>query len=160
QEWSNIYPLVAPYPGVPAIDLAGQLQARRDAKAAELLATLPADATPQMQAEQARAADAWSAEQMVHSAEDFYTSLGIRKLPESFWQNSMFLRPRDRDVVCHASAWDIDLQGDVRIKMCITPTDEDLATIYHELGHNFYYLAYNHLPYLFQQGANDGFHEA
>lgn len=160
QEWSNIYPLVAPYPDVPAIDLASQLQARRDAKARELLAALPADATLQMKAEQARAADAWSAEQMVHSAEDFYTSLGIRKLPESFWQNSMFLRPRDRDVVCHASAWDIDLNGDVRIKMCIAPTDEDLATIYHELGHNFYYLAYNHQPYLFQQGANDGFHEA
>ncbi|HEY4582132.1 MAG TPA: M2 family metallopeptidase, partial [Lysobacter sp.] len=36
----------------------------------------------------------------------------------------------------------------------------DFTTIYHELGHVYYYLAYNKLPPLFQTGAHDGFHEA
>jgi peptidyl-dipeptidase A len=83
------------------------------------------------------------------------------QLPEVFWQRSMLVRPRDREVVCHASAWNMDpAQNDVRIKMCMTPTEEDLFTIYHELGHVYYYLHYNTLPNLFRSGANDGFHEA
>jgi peptidyl-dipeptidase A len=87
-------------------------------------------------------------------------SLGMQKLPDSYWEKTQFIKPRDRDVVCHASAWDMDMQGDVRTKMCIKPNEEDFTTIYHELGHVYYYLAYNKLPPLFQQGAHDGFHEA
>ena len=98
---------------------------------------------------------------MTQSAESFYTSLGFPKLPETFWERSMLTRPRDREVVCHASAWDMDDDSDdVRIKMCIKPTEEDLFTVYHELGHVYYYLLYKDQPMLFQDGAHDGFHEA
>ncbi|HWP94878.1 MAG TPA: M2 family metallopeptidase [Gammaproteobacteria bacterium] len=159
QEWGNIYPLVEPYKAGTDLDVTGTLKARRDAEEKRLLAALK-ERTPEALIETARRADDWIAREMVRSAESFYTSLGLRELPDSFWDKSMFLRPRDRDVVCHASAWDMDLQGDVRIKMCITPTEEDLATIYHELGHLYYDLAYNPLPPIFQAGAHDGFHEA
>ena len=97
---------------------------------------------------------------MTERAQDFYTSLGMPKLPESYWEKTQFIKPRDRDVVCHASAWDMNMDGDVRTKMCIKPNEEDFTTIYHELGHVYYYLAYNNLPPLFQSGAHDGFHEA
>ncbi|HEV8240555.1 MAG TPA: M2 family metallopeptidase [Thermoanaerobaculia bacterium] len=97
---------------------------------------------------------------MVKIGERFYTSLGFDPLPQTFWKRSLFTQPRDRDVVCHASAWSIDYQDDLRIKMCIEPTGEDLVTIHHELGHNFYQRAYNKQPFLFQDSANDGFHEA
>ncbi|HET9679181.1 MAG TPA: M2 family metallopeptidase [Gammaproteobacteria bacterium] len=160
QEWGNIYPLVEPYSDVAPISYGDTLEARKEAKAKELLAALPADATIRDKATALRAADDWIAHQMVGSAEEFYTSLSLAALPESFWDKSMFLRPRDRDVVCHASAWDLSADGDIRIKMCINPTDEDLATIYHELGHLYYYMAYNDQPLLFQNGAHDGFHEA
>ena len=106
-------------------------------------------------------ADKWDAVKMTRSAESFYTSLGFQELPKTFWERSMLVRPRDREVVCHASAWDMDpATNDVRIKTCLTPTEEDLFTIYHELGHVYYYLSYNTLPNLFRGGANDGFHEA
>jgi peptidyl-dipeptidase A len=106
-------------------------------------------------------ADKWDAVKMTRSAESFYTSLGFPELPKTFWERSMLTRPRDREVVCHASAWDMDpVTNDVRIKTCLTPTEEDLFTIYHELGHVYYYLSYNTLPNLFRAGANDGFHEA
>ncbi|MEJ0036195.1 MAG: M2 family metallopeptidase [Gammaproteobacteria bacterium] len=106
-------------------------------------------------------ADKWDAVKMTRSAESFYTSLGFQELPKTFWERSMLVRPRDREVVCHASAWDMDPPtNDVRIKMCMAPTEEDLFTIYHELGHVYYYLSYNTLPNLFRGGANDGFHEA
>lgn len=160
QDWTNIYALVEPYPGVGGLDVGKVLEARRDEKRRELLSGLGEDAGIERQAEKLRQADAWIAREMVESAESFYTSMGIRKLPESFWKKSMFTRPRDRDVVCHASAWDMDMEGDVRIKMCIRPTEEDLTTVYHELGHLYYDLAYNPLPPLFQNGAHDGFHEA
>jgi peptidyl-dipeptidase A len=92
--------------------------------------------------------------------ENFYVSLGFDKLPETFWERSLFTKPTDRDVVCHASAWDIDSQKDVRIKMCIEINDEDFATIHHELGHNYYQMAYADQPVIYQGGANDGFQEA
>jgi len=110
--------------------------------------------------EVARAAQLDSAKKMAERAQDFYTSLGMPKLPPSYWENSQFIKPRDRDVVCHASAWDMDMEGDVRTKMCIKPNEEDFTTIYHEMGHLYYDLAYNMQPPLFQSGANDGFHEA
>jgi peptidyl-dipeptidase A len=97
---------------------------------------------------------------MVKYGENFYKSLGFEPLPKTFWERSLFTKPADRDVVCHASAWDIDNKDDVRVKMCIQIRDEDFVTIHHELGHNFYQRAYKEQPTLFQSGANDGFHEA
>ncbi|HLT28957.1 MAG TPA: M2 family metallopeptidase, partial [Myxococcaceae bacterium] len=131
QEWMNIYPLMEPYPGQVSLDVTGALQKQN-----------------------------WDAIRMVKLGESFFTSLGLEKLPETFWERSQFTKPRDRDVVCHASAWDVTSAGDIRIKMCIQPTEEDLVTIHHELGHNYYYVYYHELPVLFQSGANDGFHEA
>ena len=99
--------------------------------------------------------------EMVEYAEDFFLSIGFEPLPETFWERSLFVKPIDRSVVCHASAWNLDpVENDLRIKMCIEKNEEDFITIHHELGHIFYYQAYNHLPTLFQGGANDGFHEA
>jgi peptidyl-dipeptidase A len=86
--------------------------------------------------------------------------MGFDALPASFWQRSQFTRPRDRDVVCHASAWDIDFDKDVRLKVCLHNTADDFRTVHHELGHDYYSLAYRHQPFLFRNGANDGFHEA
>ena len=129
QEWNNIYPIVVPYPDAPNLD--------PSPKIAEKLKPV----------------------EMVQLCEDFYQSLGMRQLPKSFWVNSMFVKPTDREVVCHASAWDLNTQGDVRIKVCIEPNMENLMTIQHELGHIYYYLYYNHLPFVYQTGANDGFHE-
>ena len=98
--------------------------------------------------------------EMVRIGERFYTSLGMMKLPPTFWERSLFVKPADRDVVCHASAWNIDFDEDVRLKMCIKIDDEDFATVHHELGHNYYQLAYRNQPPLFRDSANDGFHEA
>jgi peptidyl-dipeptidase A len=131
QTWDNVYPLVAPADADPGFDLTEILKSRKT-----------------------------DYQQMVRYGEGFFTSLGFAPLPESFWQRSLFIKPRDRDVVCHASAWDIDLVNDVRLKMCIDITAEDFLTIHHELGHNFYQLAYNQQPFLFRDSANDGFHEA
>ncbi|HEV2502204.1 MAG TPA: M2 family metallopeptidase [Mesorhizobium sp.] len=97
---------------------------------------------------------------MVETGEAFFTSLGFDKLPDTFWKRSMFVKPADRDVVCHASAWDIDNQDDVRIKMCIKVNGQDFVTVHHELGHNFYQRAYKAQDFLHMNGANDGFHEA
>ena len=97
---------------------------------------------------------------MVKTGEGFYSSLGFAPLPETFWQRSQITRPRDREVVCHASAWDLDNRQDLRIKMCTKVNGDDFVTIHHELGHNYYQRAYNQQPYLYLNGANDGFHEA
>jgi peptidyl-dipeptidase A len=131
QEWENIYPLVAPSGADPGFDLSEILKSRHTGY-----------------------------RQMVGYGEHFFTSLGFAPLPQVFWERSMFLKPRDREVVCHASAWDIDFAEDLRLKMCIDITAEDFATIHHELGHNFYQRAYDKQPYLFRDSANDGFHEA
>src|ERR1700719_5394008 len=97
---------------------------------------------------------------MVKYGEGFFTSLGFAPLPQTFWERSLFTKPRDREVICHARAWDVDSKEDLRIKMCIQITEEDFRVIHHELGHNFYQRAYNTQPFLFQSSANDGFHEA
>lgn len=97
---------------------------------------------------------------MVKTAEQFFVSLGFDPLPDTFWERSLFVKPQDREVVCHASAWDLDNKDDLRIKMCIRKNAEDFETIHHELGHNFYQRAYKEQPYLFLGSANDGFHEA
>ena len=131
QDWSNVRPLVAARQAGPSYSLTAILKRRNAA---------PVD--------------------MVRTGERFFTSLGFAPLPQTFWERSMFVQPPDRAVVCHASAWNIDLVDDLRIKMCIDPTEEDFTTIHHELGHNFYQRAYNTLPVLFRDSANDGFHEA
>ena len=131
QEWGNIYPLVAPKEADPGYDLTARLKARSvDPKG------------------------------MVRYGERFFASLGFAPLPASFWERSLFVKPRDREVVCHASAWDVDNVEDLRVKMCIEITAEDFRTIHHELGHNFYQRAYSKQPFLFRDSANDGFHEA
>ena len=132
QEWSRIYDLVAP-PGVG--DIGYDLTQLLEAKGYDPL-------------------------KMVKTSEAFYTSLGLAPLPPTFWERSLFTKPRDREVVCHASAWDIDNKDDLRIKMCIKVKAEDFVTIHHELGHNYYQRAYNSKSYLYLNGANDGFHEA
>lgn len=131
QDWSNIYKLVAPQGADPGYDLTEILTSR---------GTKPLD--------------------MVHFGENFFKSLGFAALPETFWERSLFVKPRDRDVVCHASAWDVDSENDLRVKVCLDITAEDFSTIHHELGHNFYQRAYNKQPFLFRDSANDGFHEA
>ena len=100
--------------------------------------------------------------EMTKIAENFFISLGFQPLPDTFWERSLFVKPQDRSVVCHASAWNLDADAnDLRIKMCIERNAEDFSTIHHELGHIFYYQAYNSTqPSVFQSGANDGFHEA
>jgi peptidyl-dipeptidase A len=165
QDWSNLWPLVAPYPNVAPLDIGATLEAQRDEKYKALLADFVKTNGRQPNAAESvdvgRAADLAQAKAMVKQAEDFYVSLGMPRLPESFWEKAQFIKPRDRDVVCHASAWPMTMDGDdVRIKMCIKPDYDSYETIYHELGHVYYYLAYKGLPALFQNGANDGFHEA
>ncbi len=102
----------------------------------------------------------YDARRMTETAERFYTSLGMAELPETFWERSLLTRPQDRDVVCHASAWNLDAREDIRVKQCIQINAEHFQTIHHELGHNFYQRAYMNQPYLYQNGAHDGFHEA
>jgi peptidyl-dipeptidase A len=131
QQWGFIYDMLEPYPGMSDLDVDGTLKAK--------------DYSPQ---------------EMVRSAENFYVSLGMERLPDSFWERSMFSKPADREVVCHASAWNLDGDDDLRIKMCIKQTYEELRVIYHELGHNYYQRAYNKQPMLFRDGAHGGFHEA
>jgi peptidyl-dipeptidase A len=132
QQWSKIYEdILKPYPAVKIETADRQLTLQK-----------------------------WDAVRMTHSAESFYTSLGFPGLPQTFWERSMFVRPRDREVVCHPSAWDMGDGKDVRLKVCLTPTEEDLYTVYHELGHVYYFISYAHQPFLFRDGANDGFHEA
>jgi peptidyl-dipeptidase A len=131
QEWNNIYPLLSPPNADSEPDVGAALRAKNvDAKG------------------------------MVRYAEGFFTSLGFEPLPATFWERSLFTKPRDREVVCHASAWDIDFKEDLRIKVCLEPTAEDFTTVHHELGHNFYQRAYDNLSPLFETSANDGFHEA
>ncbi len=131
QEWNNVYDQVTPYPKEPALDVDKRMAAAK-----------------------------WDSTKMVKTGEHFFTSLGFDPLPKTFWERSMLSRPRDREVVCHASAWDLTWGGDLRIKACFEPNEEQLIVAHHELGHDFYFQRYFKLPVLFQQGANDGFHEA
>ncbi len=131
QTWSNVYDLVAPETSDAGYDLTERLEA----------------------------AD-YDAEQMVRTGERFFTSLGFDPLPDTFWERSLIEKPEDRQVVCHASAWHIDLDQDVRLKQCVEVDAEDFSTVHHELGHNYYQLAYRSQDMLFRDSANDGFHEA
>ncbi len=161
QDWSNLYPLLQPYPGHGNLDVNERLEAQRKAELDGLRKAFKGKPAPLDLAAMEHDADMKSAVAMVRRSEDFYTSIGFPALPTSFYEKSMLLRPRDRDALCHASAWPMDLGStDLRIKMCIRPTEEDLYTIYHEMGHIYYYVAYKDIPPIFQGGANDGFHEA
>ncbi len=131
QQWNTIYPLVGPETADPGYDLTKVL-----------------------------AAKGYDAKKMVETGETFFTSLGLDPLPATFWERSMIARPTDREVVCHASAWDVDNLDDLRIKMCTQVNAEDFNTVHHELGHNFYQRAYKDQAILFRNGAHDGFHEA
>ncbi|HEV7290291.1 M2 family metallopeptidase [Sphingomonas sp.] len=132
QEWGNIYDVVAPAgSGDLGFDV-GELLVAKD----------------------------YDAIKMVRTGEGFYSSLGLEPMPETFWKRSQFVKPADREVQCHASAWNLDNVDDLRIKMCIKVNGDDFVTIHHELGHNYYQRAYNKKPLLYRNGANDGFHEA
>jgi len=162
QEWGNIYDIVAPTDPKLAqfkpVDLESALKkqiAEKDATAAPAFKEgedLTSDA--------GYAASLAAGRDMVHYGEDFFKSLGFAPLPSTFWERSLFVHPRDREVVCHASAWDVDYVDDLRVKMCIEVNADYFTTVHHELGHNFYQRAYNKQPFLFRNGANDGFHEA
>nr|WP_238346376.1 M2 family metallopeptidase [Luteimonas saliphila] len=162
QDWGNLWDILAPYSEAQAgnLDVTGALERRYQADLNARMARENALIDTDRRVEVARTAQLEDAKRMTRQAEEFYTSLGMPKLPDSYWEKTQFIKPRDRDVVCHASAWDMDMDGDVRTKMCIKPNEEDFTTIYHELGHVYYYLAYNKLPPMFQGGAHDGFHEA
>ncbi len=160
QDWSNLWDLLQPYHDAGSLDITGALQQQYQQDYTNELAKHAGIPDTEDLAQAQHAAQLDVAKQMTDRAQDFYVSLGMPKLPDSYWQKSQFIKPRDRNVVCHASAWDMDMAGDVRTKMCIKPNEEDLTTIYHELGHVYYYMAYNKLPPIFQAGANDGFHEA
>ncbi len=160
QDWGNLWDILQPYKGAGELNITDALKAQYQADYAKEIAKAGSAPTPLQQVEADRAAQLMVARQMTERAQDFYASLGMPKLPESYWNKTQFIKPLDRDVVCHASAWDMNMAGDVRTKMCIKPNEEDFTTIYHELGHVYYYLAYNKQPPLFQTGAHDGFHEA
>ena len=131
QTWDNIYDIAEPYSGVASLDVTSALVEQ-----------------------------GYDELQMTKTAEAFFTSLGLPSLPDSFYKNSMIKKPRDRNVVCHASAWDIDNGNDPRIKQCVEINEEQLETLHHELGHIYYYLMYKDQPSVFKGGAHDGFHEA
>jgi len=132
QQWGNIYDVVAP----------------------------PSGGQSSYDLTQLLVSKGYDAEKMVRTGENFYVSLGLDPLPQTFWERSMITRPEGREVVCHASAWDLDNLEDIRIKMCTQVNGDDFYTVHHELGHNYYQRAYKDQPFLFKNGANDGFHEA
>ncbi|ESQ77291.1 M2 family metallopeptidase [Asticcacaulis sp. AC402] len=131
QDWTNIYDVVAPKKIKTSYSLDKLLTSKK-----------------------------FDAVKMVKTGENFYTSIGLDPLPQTFWERSQITRPEGRDVVCHASAWNVDNRDDIRIKMCTQVNGEDFYTVHHELGHNYYQRAYKDQPFLFKNGANDGFHEA
>ncbi|MEC8423142.1 MAG: M2 family metallopeptidase, partial [Myxococcota bacterium] len=131
QSWEGLYPMLEPHPGAVSLDVTRAMEE-----------------------------GGWDPMRIAHTGEDFFTSMGLDPMPETFWERSMFAQPEDREVVCHASAWDVELADDQRVKMCIRPTLDDLVTMHHELGHNYYNHYHTDLPILLQGGAHDGFHEA
>lgn len=131
QTWDNIYPIMEPYKGVASLDVTAALKEQ-----------------------------GYDELKMTQTAEGFFTSLGLPALPDSFYKNSMIKKPQDRNVVCHASAWDLDNGNDPRIKQCVEINEEQLGTLHHELGHIYYYIMYKDQQPVFKGGAHDGFHEA
>lgn len=130
QDWANIWDVLEPYKGQASLDVTKAMKAKK-----------------------------WDEKKVVKTAEDFFVGLGLDPLPKTFWERSLFEKPKDREVVCHASAWDVTFSDDLRIKMCVQINEEDLLTAHHELGHIYYFHYYNKMPMLLQDGANKGFHE-
>lgn len=130
QDWVYLYDLVVPAPNQPSLDVTAALKAQ-----------------------------GYTPKSLTKLAEDFFVSLGFSPLPPTFWERSLFEKPTDREVVCHASAWDVHFNNDLRLKMCVKIDQEDLITLHHELGHHYYFMSYHTLPIILQEGANDGFHE-
>ncbi|KAG9486097.1 hypothetical protein GDO78_008918, partial [Eleutherodactylus coqui] len=129
--WTNLYPLVVPYPNTESIDVTDTMVAEK-----------------------------WTVDRMFKEAEKFFESVNLFRLNDNFWNNSMLQEPSDgRKVVCHPTAWDMGM-NDFRIKMCSKVNMEDFLTVHHEMGHIQYDMAYHHLPMLLRSGANEGFHEA
>jgi len=162
QEWGNIYDLVAPEdPKLSQFKPIYLEMALKQQIAAKDFAAAPAfQAQTDLSSDAGYSAKLAAGKDMVHYGESFFTSLGFAPLPKTFWERAQFIHPRDREVVCHASAWDVDSADDLRVKMCIEVNADYFTTVHHELGHNFYQRAYNHQPFLLRNGANDGFHEA
>lgn len=130
QDWANVWDILEPNKGAASLDVTAKMKAKK-----------------------------WDEKKVVKTAEDFFVGIGLDPLPKSFWERSLFVKPKDREVVCHASAWDVDYSNDLRIKMCVDVNEEDLLTAHHELGHVYYFHYYHRLPMLLQDGANKGFHE-
>jgi len=130
QDWANIWDVLEPFKGQASLDVTKAMKAKK-----------------------------WDEKKVVKTAEDFYVGIGLDPLPKSFWERSLFVKPKDREVVCHASAWDVSFGNDLRIKMCVQINEEDLLTAHHELGHVYYFHYYHQMPMLLQDGANKGFHE-
>jgi peptidyl-dipeptidase A len=139
-------------------DLLGNMWAQSWGELYDFIA--PADADTGIDLNRLLVEDGYDPVKMVQTGEAFFSSLGFEPLPQTFWERSQIVKPEGREVVCHASAWDLDARDDLRIKMCTTVGAEDFRTIHHELGHNYYQRAYKEQPTLFRGGANDGFHEA
>ncbi|XP_072105103.1 angiotensin-converting enzyme isoform X2 [Mobula birostris] len=131
QSWSNIYKLLTPYPSASHVD-----------------------ATPAMIEKK------WTPLKMFEESDNFFRSLGLKPMPNEFWNKSMIEKPKDREVVCHASAWDFYNRKDFRIKQCTVVNMNDLVTVHHEMGHVQYFIQYKDQHILFRDGANPGFHEA
>nr|XP_057944737.1 angiotensin-converting enzyme 2 [Doryrhamphus excisus] len=130
--WTNLYPLSIPYPEKPDIDVSKTMVEK-----------------------------GWNERRLFDEAEKFFMSVGLYKMFDNFWTNSMLVKPNDgRKVVCHPTAWDMGNRMDFRIKMCTKVNMDDFLTVHHEMGHNQYQMAYRNLPYLLRDGANEGFHEA
>ena len=174
QEWGNIYDIVAPtdpkLSQYKPVDLESALAQQISRNDPSVLNDVYGGCIPggvctapphvDLTNDAGQAGKTAAGRDMVRYGENFFKSLGFAPLPPTFWERSQFVHPRDRDVVCHASAWDIDSVDDLRVKMCIEVNADYFTTVHHELGHNFYQRAYNTQPFLFRNGANDGFHEA
>uniref|UniRef100_A0A8C4RH50 Angiotensin-converting enzyme n=1 Tax=Erpetoichthys calabaricus TaxID=27687 RepID=A0A8C4RH50_ERPCA len=129
--WTNLYGLSIPFIGKEDIDVTSAMDGK-----------------------------GWTYKDMFEAGETFFESVGLFNMTEEFWNNSMLEKPNDREVVCHPTAWDMGNGKDFRIKMCTKVNMDDFLTVHHEMGHIEYDMAYAHQPFLFRNGANEGFHEA
>jgi peptidyl-dipeptidase A len=149
---------VQPASGTLRADLTGNMWGQNWSEIWDILA--PADWAAGFDLEQALRGQGYVPRKMVQAAEGFYTSLGLQPLPATFWERSQFTRPEGREVDCNSSAWTLDQRNDVRVKLCLQVTASEWPVVHHELGHDYYQLAYQGQPFLFREGANNGFHEA
>lgn len=133
QSWQNLADLVKPFPNASSLNITGALQDQN-----------------------------YTVLKMFQTSNEFYTSLGLEDNAISYnvSAGALIEKPSDRDVVCHASAWDFCDGQNFRIKMCTKINYEDFITIHHEMGHIQYFLLYKNQAVALRTGANPGFHEA